>query len=451
MKTSSLIYGVVAAALLLPLTSLAAGPAISVEDAETMEVQSLEAALAFLESYKPTAESDPRSTLALGIVQHRSGNFDNANKTFNSLYGTSEEHHAKFYQARMAEVRGDYDQARTLYEGASNQYMDLVVQERADNALFALPSDDWSSVSRQQISNRNFAYISAKAKGVDGLIDPDDTIAVDTSDAAFDVLLAGSMTVWAPDANTNVRIGANLFREDYVDFSDYNLQMLGLSTQLHRTFGRNLLKVQLGASDLSLGGEDYLGYKDFGLTNTMALNDRWDFQVSGLYRDISSDNTDFDYYEGNMLRAALELRGRDSNPWRFDYTYRNDEAADRFLQFTNDDGDVFDGFLSYSRDYHRIRGRYDLNWNERLSQTFTASMRSTEYDDPNLYLESMADTALTETIRDGFRYLIGTEISWTVNDRIRLLGEVEYFDENSNINEYDFDSLQFGIGFDYMF
>ena len=121
------------------------------------------------------------------------------------------------------------------------------------------------------------------------------------------------------------------------------------------------------------------------------------------------------------------------------------------VEFTSEAGSVFDGFLSYSRESHRIRGRYEYQWSDKLVQAFTASLQKTEYDDPNRFLEFIDDTRLTEVLRDGIRYSVGTELSWSVNDRLRILGDIEFDDEDSNIDQYDFDSLQIGFGVDYFF
>lgn len=367
-----------------------------------------------------------------------------------NVEATQSEHMTNFYAGQIAEARGEYETARSLYQMAAEQYEDLEAQELADNALFLLSFSGADARPQHVLTDRSYMYVSGKAKGVNGLVDPDDTTAIDATDIATDMLLAGNLNLGNYD-NTRVGIGGRLYREDYVDYSEFDLQLLGATFQVDRVFGSNLLKLQLGYSNVTLGGDDYLSYADLTLSDTIILNDSWDLKLSGLYRQVSSDNVEYDHYDGDAIKIGLELKGRDDNPWHLDYAYRIDDAADDYAQYTNDAGDAFDGFLSYSRDSHRIRGRYEYQWNDKLFQTFTASLRKTEYDDPNLFLEFIDDTSLTEILRDGIRYSIGTEVSWSVTDRLRILGDIEFEEEDSNIDQYDFDSLQIGIGVDYFF
>ena len=327
----------------------------------------------------------------------------------------------------------------------------LASEDLDDDELLLMMFEDIDDGRRHKLTERGFMYVSGKAKGVDGLVDPEDTSAIDATDTAFDMMLAGSVSLWAPDETTSIRVGANLFREDYVDYSEFDLMLLGATAQAERIVGSNLLKLQVGFSQVTLGGDDYLSYADLSLSDTIILSDAWDLRVSALWRDTTSDNVEYEHHAGNSYGIGFDLLGREDNPWRLDYLYRSNDAADDVVQFTNAAGDVLDGFLSYSRDYHRIRGRYEHNWTEKLSQTLTASWQQTEYHDPNLFLADPADTVLTETLRKGTRYFLATEISWSVNDRLRILGDIEFYDEESNIDQYDFDSLQIGIGLDYFF
>ena len=360
------------------------------------------------------------------------------------------EHMTNYHAGQVAEARGDYDTARALYELAANQFEDLEAQELADSALLLLAFSDADSSPEHVLSDRSFVYLSGRAIGVNGLIDPDDTTAIDATDAAFDMMLAGNLKLGNFD-KTRISVGGRMFSEDYVDYSEFDLRLLGATFQVDRLFGRNLLSLELGYSNITLGGDDYLSYSDITLSDTVILNDRWDLEISGQYRQVSSDNVEYNHYDGDAIKLGLALRGRDDNPWRIDYSYRINDAADDDVEFTNEAGDVFDGFLSYSRTSHRIRGSYEHRWSDKLTQTFTASLYTAEYDDPNRFLEFVDDTRLTEVLRDATRYSFGTEISWTVNDRLRILGDIEFDDEDSNIDLYDFDSLQIGIGVDYFF
>lgn len=448
---ASLLKAIVFAILILPATGMAADTLPSAAEAETMAIADLEEARQILEALAVDGGLDGESLLALGIVQFRIGDIDSAKVTLRSLAHTSFEYQAKYFLGLISEAGGDYERAREFYSAAANQYEDLAVQERADHALLVLSFDDRTDAPGKVVNRRNLWFISGNVKSVDGLVDPDDSVALDESDTAFDLLAAGSLTLWSPDDRNSWRIGANVFSERHSDFSEYDLQVLGGWTQYEHSFGRNLLQLQFGLSDIRFGGEDYLGYTDFVLANTIALTPVWDLKASALYREISANNPDYAFYAGDAMQLGLELRGKSDTWWRFEYRYRREDLADRYLEFTNDEGAVFDGFQSYSRDYHQLAARYDLTWSDRLTQTFSALLRSTEYADANLFLESGDDPALTEATRDGWRWSFGSELTWSVSERMNLLFEIEYLDEDANIDLYDFDSLRIGVGADYLF
>ena len=292
----------------------------SVPRAETAAVEELEAAREELASIASTDSADVDSILALGITLYRLGRIDEARDTLESLLGTTAEHRAKYHLGLIAELEGQYDRAKEMYTDAAEQDADLELQARADNALWALSFGEWRQDSLPPSAGAtDFAYVSGKSKFVDGLVDPDDTVTVDEADMAFELLLAGSLSVWSPGDTSNLSIGANIFREDYVDFSDYDLQLVGLNSQYRWPVSGHLLRFKVGYADVDLGGDDYLAFTDFTLTDTFSLSDRWNLQIGALYRDIGSDNADFDHLAGRVLQTSFGLVGRDDNPWRFDY------------------------------------------------------------------------------------------------------------------------------------
>ena len=97
----------------------------------------------------------------------------------------------------------------------------LASEDLDDDELLLMMFEDIDDGRRHKLTERGFMYVSGKAKGVDGLVDPEDTSAIDATDTAFDMMLAGSVSLWAPDETTSIRVGANLFREDYVDYWEF--------------------------------------------------------------------------------------------------------------------------------------------------------------------------------------------------------------------------------------
>jgi hypothetical protein len=317
--------------------------------------------------------------------------------------------------------------------------------------LAALMFADVTAARLHHLSNRNFFIGSTAIKSLDGLIDPADSGGIDTADTAFDFTLAGSYVLWAPDDRTNLRVGATFFSEDYTDFSLYDTQMLGATVALNRIVDGHLLGVRVGTSEVWIAGEDYVRNTDITISDRFAFNDSWALQVNGRYRDVVATDPSYAYLDGRTFDIGLTLDGLQRSPWRFDYTFRRESRRDDYYQIANEAGTVFDSFRSYSRDYHRVRSHYKWNWNDSWSQIISAGVRFANYENADLFLSDPVDSTLTDMLRDTFRYEYETELVWAFSDRLQFRGGVEFLSEDSNIDLYDFDSLQFDIGASYAF
>ncbi|MEM1176056.1 MAG: hypothetical protein AAGI27_14695, partial [Pseudomonadota bacterium] len=299
-------------------------------------------------------------------------------------------------------------------------------------------------------AKRSFVYANASAKTVDGLVDPDESIAIDEADTAFDVLIAGSLSLLHSD-DWNLSLGGNFYNETYSDFEDYDVRVVGGWLQSNTTLGDHRLRAQFGVSTIDLGGEDYLSYTDLSLADTVQLSRGWDLRVGLLLRDITSENPDYDYFAGDAWQLSAEFSGRPGNPWQFSYAFRDEDRGFDPVIYENRIGFPLQGSLAFSRRYHQLAGRYEFAWNNGWEQSLRATLRSIDYKDPSRFLEDENDLLLTERTRDGFRWSIESELAIPLGDRFRLLGVVEWFDEDSNIDQYDYASTQIGLGFDMIF
>ncbi len=430
----------------LMLLASAHATEVSITDIETMPLADLPAAIDDMGD----ATDSHQAQLALAIASMRLGQHDKAVLMFESLQGTESGPRSDYYLGLLAELRGDFDEALALYTKASEQYEDLDAQAFADNALFLLPMSRAASATPSRSAGRSFVYANASIKSVDGLVDPDESVSIDEADTAFDVLVAGSLSLWNNDT-WSLSLGGNAFRETYSEFDDYDVGVLGGWLQSEARTGNHRLRIQAGASTVSLGGDDYLSYTDLNLSDTIRLGDRWDLRVGVLLRDVSSDNPDYDYFAGDVRQLSAEFNGRIGNPWQFSWAYRDEDRGFDSVIYENVIGFPLNGSLAYSRSYHQLASRYEFTWANGWEQSFRGTVRSIDYKDPNRFLENENDLRLTERTRDGFRWSVETELAVPLGDRLRLLGTLEIFDEDSNIDQYDYSSTQLGIGIDYIF
>ncbi|MEM6513471.1 MAG: tetratricopeptide repeat protein [Pseudomonadota bacterium] len=428
--------------LITALTAMAAD--VSITDIETMPLEQLSEAVGDIAE----TSTDTDKQLMLAIASLRLGDHDKAILMFESLQGTPAEARSDYYLGLLAELRGDFDDAYRYYSLAADQYDDMDAQAFADNALFLLPMS--RAAAQPNAAKRSFIYANASAKTVDGLVDPDESISIDEADTALDVLIAGNLSL-LHGSQWDLNLGGNFYNEAYSEFDEYDVQVLGGWLQSNSKLGDHVLRIQFGVSTVDLGGEDYLSFTDLSLSDTIALDARWDLRVGALLRDIRSDNPDYDYFAGDAWQLSAELNGRNGNPWQFSYAFRNEDRGFDSVIYENVIGLPLQGSLAFSRRFHQIAGRYEFVWANGWEQSLRGTVRTIDYTDPSRFLENESDLRLTERTRDGFRWSIESEIGIPIGDRFRLLGTLEFFDEDSNINQYDYASTQFGIGFDAIF
>ncbi len=419
---------------------------VSITDIETMPLEQLNSAVEQIGN--PVDNVDQK--LALAIASLRLGQHKQAASMFQSLQGTDAEPRSVYYLGLLAELRGDFDEAYDYYLLASEQYEDLDAQAFADNALFMLPMSRAATGPAVSPAKRSFVYANASAKSVDGLVDPDESVSIDEADTAFDLLIAGNLSLLESD-NWDLALGGNFYNEAYSDFDDYDVRVLGGWLQSNTQLGDHLLRAQVGASAIELGGEDYLSYTDFSLSDTVQLGGRWDLRIGLLLRDIASDNPDYDYFAGDAWQLSAEFSGRAGNPWQFGYAFRDEDRGFDPVIYENRLGFPLQGSLAFSRSFHQLSGRYEFGWVNGWEQSLRATVRSIDYKDPSRFLENDDDLLLTQKTRDGFRWSLEAELAIPLGDRVRLLGILELFDEDSNIDQYDYSSTQIGVGVDMIF
>lgn len=410
-------------------------------------------AIEWLTSAEKQQATHPDLYNALGLAYFKTHRFSQAEQYYLKALNTPRKHEAAYYLGKTYEERGQFTQASRYYQKAADQYDDLQVQTAADSALLALKLRQEFSPDRPEQLNppRRFAFLSLETSQVDGIVDPDDSAADDESDTTTSLLAAGNLSLSPTNAELDWKVGGSFFTEKYSDFSQYDVDAYHAYTSIGGYSGDHKMEAKLGYTKFNRDGADYIDQAELALKDTLTLSKNRKLVLHGKLIDVTSPEDTYNYYAGTLTEVGGELRGGKKLKWRLGATWRTEDRNDRQTTLTNSNGDNFDGFTSYSRDWLRIRGRTSWPWSDKWQQKLELSWRMTDYQDEDQYLASSSDAALTSLRRNADRIGFKTELTREITSHLDLNLRYEYLDEDSNNDGYDFTSETISAGMSYLF
>ena len=409
----------------------------------------LETAREAFESVLVVEGPSVETNYSLGLVLYRMGELDDAERLLRGLVDSEHGPRCAYYLGRIAEARGNFTSAKAWFTRAADQYDDLEVQAWADDSVMALMFAEQSGPTQRR--PRSYAFISTQTNVVDGILDPVDTTVQDAADSSVSLFFAGSVPVWNRTGYPSLSLGGALYRENYSEFSAYDIASTNVFADLDGGRDGYYWGFELGFTEYQLGGEDYVNHRDFSFSNEFALSGNLDLMASVRITDVTSPTAQYRRYEGELRELTVGLAGGNRLNWGVDLGYRVEDRLDETTLLVNDSGVNFQGFRSYSRDNLQLRVRMDWDYNADWYQVLEASVRQTDYHDPDLYLTDSSQASLTALTRSADRFTLRAELGRWIGYRLKIAALVEYLDEDANNDIYDYDSLLFSVGLDFMF
>ncbi len=200
-------------------------------------------------------------------------------------------------------------------------------------------------------------------------------------------------------------------------------------------------------TDLRLGGEAFMDYRDLSLGLTQAIANGWAADLRLRLRAVQSSQTAFAHLDGDDTQLRVQVRNA-ASPWEFTYAYGVEDRDDRGFVDSFANGDPFSGFNSFSRSVHQLEVNLEHSWRHDLDQSFTLGYGVTQHNDPERIL---LDDIAVISHRDASRTNLGTTLSWRATERLILKVDLERLDEDADVATYSFDSTQLSVGLEYMF
>lgn len=407
----------------------------------------------WLESARSLQSTHPDLMNALGLSYFQSKDYDRAEIFFRAARDTPRKHEAAFYLGKIYQLRGEREEASRWFNLAAEQYEDLEIQSAADNEMVRISLTRSADVDRGDKidSLRKFGFLALESSLVDGIVNPDDTSGTNDNDTSVALLAAGSMTLSPENSPADWKVGGSVYSEKYSDFSTYDVESYNLFSSVGFNLKRHKLESKVSYAKFVLGGEPYLDQTSVSLQDSIAMNDGSKLVLHARHTDVSSPESTYEYYEGDLTELGAELRGGEAVKWRLGVAWRSEDREDLETSYVNSNSDSLAGFTSYSRDWVRVRGRLAWKWSPQWSQKLEASFRSAEYKDADIYLDNSVDTALTEQVRTTTRMQLKAELSRKITDKLDLSVRLEHLDDDANNDSYDFSSQTVSAGVGYLF
>lgn len=246
-------------------------------------------------------------------------------------------------------------------------------------------------------------------------------------------------------------VDLTLFNSTYHEASDYDVRFISLSARKFFTpekWQNTKIYVGVNYDSINLAGEDYLNNSAMTFGTSYQLTKQQRILAEFTLKNISEGSNDYSYLAGNSHKLKLTWRQASNNGyWKVGIITEQDKRDDKYVYLTTEDGELtneIDDFTNYSTDRFSLftsRFWYYKNWEVNAS----AKYRYSSYDAQNIIDgESVG-------FREDKLLLMILGGAYNINDDFSLSTEIEWSNNESNMNLYDYAQYTFSIGTTWLF
>lgn len=420
--------------LLTPLPALAAASDAYRAGVEAFQAGDYEQAKESFEQAEAAGMDSAKLHYNLGSTYYKLGQYAQSRQRFNMLVDHPKwGPWAQYNLGLLAERSGDQQGAARYYSQAYESAQTRKLRQLSATKLNRLDPDRDVGVKTREWSG----LLSAGAGYDSNATLAPDTTTNDISEEGdgFAELFGVGNYYLKGDYSDGYRLDVGAFTRQFFDESDFSFSTLfaGISRDKQWDTWHTQAALRVSTSLLS---DDY-----YATMGTMRLIGSRDFNVFRLRlrNDLSliEGDSDFDYVSGVRNRSGIELirpitDGRIRAGYEFEYNDRDD------LRFN--DGQ----FFSYSPYRNEFFAEVDYYLSPKWTINLRGEYQKSLYDDDNRVFRS--DGSLIVDERDDDRFIIALRGEYEFAPQLAAFGEVEYLDNSSNFDRYDYESSQIMFG-----
>lgn len=391
-----------------------------------------------------------QSDFSKGSERFRAGDYTQAAQYFEAARKQGMDSVALYYNLGSSYFKlADYRQARHYFalvakdaqmHDLAEYNLGLVALKQGDarraethfNQVLTVTGDDKLRVMTQdkldelQRDNRPWtAFVSANLGYDDNITASPAGSAQGVSDRYYDVF-ASADWVLAGRREQGWLGEANFFTIDYNDGNMYDENVYGVGLRREQSIAGWDARATLGYSKSHYAGDPFQSIFKVDLKARRTLNKNMRLQLQYRYDDINSDNTIYDYLQGWRQKFAVDLRDYRA-AYNLKYYYELELNDRQDLQLTT-------GEISYSPTRHTLGVKYTRRLNDDWGLATDLSYRDSDY--PGTIIWN----------RDDSRWRFRVDADYRLQRSSKLRIRVQYLDNESTVDTYDYDKTLFSVG-----
>jgi len=357
----------------------------------------------------------------LGSSYYKLGEYDKAKKYFNRVKKfPAMRDLAEYNLGLIAEKTGNTVAARQHFSSARSITRDQKLRLMADRKLTGMAST----------SKPWLVYLSGNLGYDDNITAAPSGLVQNISDNFYDVFVSADRVV-AGTRRQGWSVDASYFSINYFDNSNYDDGQLSVGIKKQQRLADWRVRAHLSFNKRDYGNDAFQSIVKLDLQGINNLSRDERLYLRYIYEDISSDNALYDYLQGWRQRARIEYRNYQRK--HISKIYYELELNDR------QDIDVAGFVASYSPTRHSIRGQYTYILDTRWSVTGDLSYRMSDYP-----------TTISQDRQDD-RWRMLADVDYRIDKTTKLRGRLEYINNASTLNVYDYDKSVISVGISKLF
>ena len=277
----------------------------------------------------------------------------------------------------------------------------------------------------KSIDDKWKVYVSANIGNDDNITSTADDTVAGISDSFYDVFLSVDSLVSGKRKNGWI-VDATYFKIDFSDTSTYDEYQYGVGVRRELRITDWDTSAHLKFSQNNFGGDDYQSSVKLDLKGKSSLTRTSRLYLRYRYEDITSDKAIYDYLEGWRQRARVEYRN---------YTKNNIQQVYYELEL-NDRGSLVTSLYAYdySPTRHTIRGKYTHMFSDKWHLLGDLSYRMSDFP-----------TSVSFN-RDDDQFKASASVDYRFDKTFKLRTKLQYIDNQSTVDRYEYDKTQISVG-----
>ena len=310
----------------------------------------------------------------------------------------------------------------------ASDYFNRVITAGKDQKLVALSRKKLREI--RQIKSPWSAFISMNLGHDDNITASPSGAVSNISDNFYD-FYASIDRVVSGKRKAGWLVDASYFRMDYSDSDYFDEYMIQLGIRKEHKLADWDSRFKFSMSKRNYGGNDFQTILQLGVVGKKSLSKSDRILIRFRYEDISSDYALYDYLEGSRIRLRTEYRSYDKyNDHQFYYEID-----------INDRGVLDAGSYSYeySPSRHTVLYKYTYLKNDKWHYSGEASYRVSDFP------------ASTSFDRNDDRLKLALGADYRFDKTFKLRTRLQYIDNASTVDIYDYDKTMVTIGLSKLF